>query len=197
MSTWTPVQREGLTNAVAEYRQWLSKDTDRAETMVALAELQSAQGDAVSAQASFEKALRRDEMSLLTLLNYADFHRSRNNDSAADPLLAKAVAVYPDAASAHLALGLLRVRQKRAAEAVTELERAAQLEPDDSQYVYVYAVGLYSTGQVSLALSVLDKARTRFPENPQIRDALRAYCDDQRLKGTSAAIPSVCSKSMR
>jgi predicted CXXCH cytochrome family protein len=194
-SAWTPVQREGLGAAVAEYRQWLSRDTDRADTLVALAELQGAEGDTKSAQASFEKALHRDDTSLLVLLNYADFHRSRNNDPAVEPLLVRAVALYPEAASAHVALGLLRVRQKRTAEAIPELARAAQLSPDDSSYIYVYAVGLYSTGQVNLALSVLDKAGIRFPDNPQIREALRAYCDDQRSKRTSREITSICSKS--
>jgi predicted CXXCH cytochrome family protein len=195
-SAWTAAQREGLGAAVAEYRQWLNGDTDRADSLVALAELQAAEGDTASAQASFEKALRRDDMSLLALLNYADFHRSRNNDPAADPLLVRAVTLYPDAASAHLSLGLLRVRQKRAVEAIPVLARAAQLAPDESNYAYVYAVGLYSTGQAELALSVLDKARTRFPENLQIREALRAYCDDQRLKPSSPTITSICSKTM-
>jgi len=194
-SAWTPAQREAVDIAVVEYRQFLSRDTDRAEALVALAELQNGEGDTVSAQASFEKALRRDDTSLLALLNFADFQRSRKNDPAGEPLLVRAVSLYPDAASAHLALGLLRVRQKRTAEAVPELARAVQLAPEDSNYVYVYAVGLYSTGQAELALSVLDKARARFPENVQIRDALRAYCDDQRSKGTSAEITSICSKS--
>ena len=193
-SAWTAEQRKGLDAAVAEYRQYLSKDSDRADALVALAELQGEEGDTAAAQASFEKALRRDDTSLLTLLNYADFHRSLSNDSAAEPLLVRAVALYPDAASAHVALGLLRVRQKRTAEAIPELARAAQLAPDDSNYAYVYAVGLYSTGQADLALSVLDKARTRSPENAQIREALRSYCDDQRSRGPSRTITTICSR---
>ena len=69
------------------------------------------------------------------------------------------------------------------AEAISELARAAQLSPDNSNYTYVYAVGLYSTGQVTTALSVLDRARAQFPANVQIQTALQAYCADQRDNG--------------
>ena len=173
-------QRASLDAALAEYRQWLKHDADRAETMAALAALQAAEGDLAGAQASFEKALQRDETSLTVLLNYADFHRAQGNDTAAEPLLSRAATLYPEAAGVHFALGLLRVRQKRAPEAVPELALAARLSPDDSNYAYVYAVSLYSTGQTGTALSVLDRARSRFPANAEISSALKAYCAEQR-----------------
>jgi len=113
-------QRASLDAALTEYRKWLEQDADRAETMAALAALQTAEGDVVSAQASFEKALQRDETSLTVLLNYADFHRAKNNDTAAEPLLIRASTLYPESAGVHFALGLLRVRQKRPQEAVPE-----------------------------------------------------------------------------
>jgi Tfp pilus assembly protein PilF len=178
--TLTTVQRQSLDAAVKEYRQWLSLDGDRAEALASLAALQAAEGDVESARSSFERALQRDETSLVTLLNYADFQRAQGDDAAAERLLIRASALYPEAASVHHALGLLRVRQKQTDEAIPELARAAQLSPDNSNYAFVYAVGLYSTGQVASALSVLDRARTRFPANAQIQSALQAYCSDQR-----------------
>jgi predicted CXXCH cytochrome family protein len=177
-------QRDNLAAAIAEYKEWLSRDADRAEALTALAGLQVAEGDVASARASFEKALRRDETSLVTLLNYADFHRARGNDLEAEALLTRAVGLYPDSAEAHLALGLLRVRQKRTAEAIPEMARAAAIAPDNSNYAYVYAVALYSTGQIDAAFSALEKARARFPANTQIQNAIQAYCADQSQKGT-------------
>jgi tetratricopeptide (TPR) repeat protein len=179
----TAVQRQSLDAAVVEYREWLSRDADRAEVLTSLAGLQLVEGDAASARASFERALQRDETSLVTLLNYADFQRAQGDDAAAERLLTRALTLYPEAASVHHALGLLRVRRKQMAEAISELARAAQLSPDNSNYAYVYAVGLYSTGQVTSALSVLDQARARFPANVQIQTALQAYCADQRDNG--------------
>ena len=103
----TAVQRQNLDAAVAEYREWLSRDGDRAEALTSLAGLQVVEGDAASARASFEKALQRDETSLVTLLNYADFQRAQGDDAAAERLLTRALTLYPEAASVHHALGLL------------------------------------------------------------------------------------------
>ena len=202
----TTVQRESLDAAVTEYRQWLSRDGDRAEALASLAGLQAAEGDVASARSSFERALQRDETSLVALLNYADFHRAQGDDGAAERLLTRASALYPEAASVHHALGLLRVRQKQTDEAIPELARAAQLSPDNSNYAFVYAVGLYSTGQVTTALSVLDRARAQFPSNIQIQTALQAYCADQRDNGgqrgqfrrtpDDRTIASICSASI-
>jgi tetratricopeptide (TPR) repeat protein len=182
-------QRKSLEAALAEYRKWLDQDADRAETMAALAALQAAEGDVASAHASLEKALQRDETSLTVLLNYADFYRAQNNDAAAEPLLIRASRIYPDSASVHFALGLLRVRQKRTPEAVSELAIAARLSPDDSHFAYVYAVGLYTTGQKDAALSVLNNASTRFPANAEISSALQAYCAEQHSPVCSGTVP--------
>jgi predicted CXXCH cytochrome family protein len=179
-TTLSAEQRESLDAALVEYRKWLEQDADRAEKLASLAALQVAEGDVAAARASFEKALQRDETSLTVLLNYADFHRAQGNDNAAEPLLAQASFLYPDSASVHFALGLLLVRQRRTAEAVAELGVAAGLSPDDSHFAYVYAVSLYTTGQKAAALSVLNKARTRFPANAEISSAMQAYCTEMR-----------------
>jgi predicted CXXCH cytochrome family protein len=193
-TTLSAEQRTSLDAALAEYRNWLKQDADRAESMAALAALQAAEGDVVSAQASFEKALQRDETSLTVLLNYADFYRAQSNDTAAEPLLSRAAMFYPDSANVHFALGLLRVRQKRTPEAVPELALAARLSPDDGNFAYVYAVSLYTIGQKDVALSVLNKARTRFPANAEISSALQAYCAE--YKSLDRQIAAVCSATI-
>lgn len=189
-TTLSAEQRKSLDATFAEYRNWLRQDADRAESMAALAALQAAEGDVVSAQASFEKALQRDETSLTVLLNYADYYRAQSNDTAAEPLLSRAAMLYPDSANVHFALGLLRVRQKRTPEAVPELALAARLSPDDSNFAYVYAVGLYTTGQRDAALTVLNKARARFPANAEISSALHAYCAEQSSSVCSELAPN-------
>lgn len=56
-----------------------------------------------------------------------------------------------------------------------ELERATEIAPANSHYAYVLAVGLHHTQQVDRALATLRTAAQRFPENAEIRSALRAY----------------------
>lgn len=190
----SPEQRHDLDSALAEYRASLRRDADRAEALAGLAALQVAEGDLAGARATFEKAMQRDNTSLTLLLNYADFHRAAGNDAAAEPLLVRASALYPEAAAVRYALGLLRVRQKRLPDAVRELEKAVELAPDDSRYVYVHAVSLYTTGKKGEALAQLDEARRRFPANAEIPAAIQAYCAETRGE-REPRLAAVCSGS--
>jgi predicted CXXCH cytochrome family protein len=194
----TPIQREGLDAAVAEYRDVLQRDADRAESLSDLAALQLAQKNVAAARALFEKALDHDPTSLTALVNFADFHRAEGDDQAGEVLLRRALALYPEAAGVHHALGLLLARQKRIPEAVTELSRATQLAPDDSTFAFVYAVSLYTAGRPDTALSVLAHARARFPANARIGAALESYCTAQRSRQSpTAAAVTICREYSR
>ena len=61
------------------------------------------------------------------------------------------------------------MRERRYDEALTELERAYDLEPGNARYAYVYAVALNSLGLVDEAVAILDKARQDFPDDAEIR----------------------------
>ena len=76
-----------------------------------------------------------------------------------------------DAALPH-ALGLLLVREQRLPEALPVLARAAQLDPGQPRYAYVYALALEGAGENDKALAVLRQAGERHPGNQEIRDAL-------------------------
>jgi len=183
-----PDERRDVDALFAEYRAWLAANGDRAEAVVALAGLHRADGDPTAAQAAFERALRLDDTSLVTHLNFADHLRGAGDDAAAEALLRKAIALYPESADAHHALGLALVRRKQAEQGVRELARAAALAPANSHYAYAYGVGLYSTRQLDRALATLSDARARFPENRQIQATLRALCAD-RGAGAAAGCP--------
>ena len=68
------------------------------------------------------------------------------------------------------ALGLTLTRLKRSDEALAELRKATEFEPDSSQYAYVYAVALHSSGRPEEAMAVLEGS----PEEPSQRS--RAFC---------------------
>lgn len=55
-----------------------------------------------------------------------------------------------------------------ARDAVEALRRAAELEPAQPRYVYVYAVALQSTGRAAEAAVVLKKALAATPSDVQI-----------------------------
>jgi len=176
----TPLQQQQLEQIFSEYVGQLQSDSDRGIALTNLANFYLMQGDTTTAQQYFEKALQRDEKSLAALLNYADYYRQIGNDAEAEKLLRKAIVSYPDSPDAHYALGLLLVRAESYTAAMAELKQAQALAPLNSQYAYVYAIGLYSSGSITQAFSVLAQAREQFPANTQITSALQAYCAEQQ-----------------
>ena len=93
----------------------------------------------------------------------------------------------PDNAEALHALGLLRVRQGRRAEAVSLLRQATQHRPASTRFAYVYAVALHGTGDPTRAVAVLEDAHQRRPAD---RDVLMALVTYLRERGDSrAALP--------
>jgi predicted CXXCH cytochrome family protein len=172
--------RDDVSALVTDYEAWLTANADRAEALVELAALRQAHGDPVAARGAFERALRRDDTSLVAALNFADYLRGSGDDPAAETLLRKACALYPSSADAHFALGMLLVRRKEVTAGVSELGRASELDPNNSHYAYAYAVGLHSTREDDRALATLSDARARFPDNGPIQTALRALCADGR-----------------
>ena len=78
----------------------------------------------------------------------------------------------------HHTLGLTLVRLQRYEAALDELALAANLEPDDANLVYVYAVALNSLGQSLLAIQTLQDALLLHPRDRQILNALVSFLRD-------------------
>ena len=81
----------------------------------------------------------------------------------------------PKAGAVHHALGLSLIRQHRATDALAELRQAADLEPDDPRFAYVYAVALHDTGDRLAALRTLDAAVAHHPYDRDLLMALVTY----------------------
>ena len=79
-----------------------------------------------------------------------------------------------------LALGLLLVRQRRTDEALGELARADELQPENIRYSYVYAIALNSVGREKEAIQVLERGHERRPDH---RDTLIALISIHRERG--------------
>ena len=64
-------------------------------------------------------------------------------------------------------------------EAIESLGKAAQLDPVNVRYAYVYAVALYESGQHDQAISVLESALQKQPGSQEIVAALASYYEQQ------------------
>jgi len=71
------------------------------------------------------------------------------------------------------------------------LRRAATLDPETAQYVYVYGVALNSVGKQQQAIMTLQGAHNRHPHNRDILSALVAFHRDM---GNEAAARSYVEK---
>jgi cytochrome c-type biogenesis protein CcmH/NrfG len=71
-------------------------------------------------------------------------------------------------------------RLKRPDDALGELRRAAELEPDRARYAYVYAIGLHSAGRIADATAALKESLARHPAD---RDTLMALVTFNRDAG--------------
>ena len=93
-------------------------------------------------------------------------------------MLRTAVSTSPRDAGLHHALGLVLTRLKRPNDALAELQRAADLEPERARYAYVYAVALHSAGRGTEALTVLKESLARHPDDRDTLQALVSFSRD-------------------
>ena len=111
----------------------------------------------------------------------------QGRDDLGETTLREAVAVTPDIAEVHHALGLLLARVNRLDEALVELERASRLEPDVSRFSYVYAIALNAAERSPEALRVLEAARRSNPHDQDILTALVTINRDTGNRQTALA----------
>ncbi len=81
----------------------------------------------------------------------------------------------PDNADLHHALGLALIRRGDKPAAVTELQRAARLAPDNARCAWIHAVALYSTGSQQEAVAFLEAAAEKHPTDRDILFTLMQY----------------------
>ena len=174
-AAWSPEQRRVFEQAVVEYRASQAVDADRPESHLNLGGLDMELGQPAEAGAEYRAALQLSTRFVPAWVQLAEFERLTGHEAAADSVLRVGLALLPDAADLHHALGLSLIRQRRFPQAVEELGTAAQLSPDNARYAYVYAVALHDTGHGAEAVTVLRRTLARHPNDAAIAAALASY----------------------
>ena len=174
----TAAQRAQLQSALTELIATERATAERPESHVNLAQIYLRSGHADEAEKELATALRLDNHFVPALVNAADLERSRGRDPVAERWLLQAIAIAPDAAEPVHALGLLKVRNGKRAEALELLGKAARLDPATTRYAYIYAVALVESGQREPALSVVATALKRSPKDASLLEL------QQQLRGS-------------
>ena len=108
------------------------------------------------------------------------------------PYLEGANQLAPDSTQGYLSLGLAYLRGGDASKAIAPLERATTIDDSDPVLAYYYGRSLLLSDRSSDAVTVLEAAQTRFPEDEDIQTMLlNAYTSsgqtDQAMERYAAA----------
>ncbi len=166
--------------AVAEYRAAQQVESDRPGAWLNLGVLADRLGDPVAAERSFRRAIELVPGFAPAYVNLADHLRTRARDPEGEQVLRRGLEHAPRDGGLWHGLGLNLARQKRYADAVAPLRKAAELEPERARYAYVLGVALDSLGRLPEARDVLERALTRHPGDPELRAALAEVRRKQR-----------------
>ena len=170
-----PADRDKFERAAAEFVAAQRLNADRPEARTALGNFFARRGLFAEAEAEYRAGLRLSPQFAPAAVNLADLYRHLGRDADGEGVLRAALVASPRDAGLHHALGLVLVRLKRLDDALVELGRAAELDPDRARYAYVYAVGLHSAGRAGDAMAVIKDAFARHPDDRDILQALIAF----------------------
>lgn len=170
--------RAAFDAAFADFLADARFNADRPDAQANLGTVLAARGRLGEAQRAYEEAIRLAPTYMPAYVNLADLFHGRQDEASAERVLRQALAIEPDTASVHHALGLSLVRQKRSAEALGELAAATRLAPEVARYGYVEGVARHDTGHLADAVRVLEAAHQRHPRDRDILYALALYAKE-------------------
>jgi tetratricopeptide (TPR) repeat protein len=179
-SSQPPADRERFERAAAEFIAAQRLNADRPEARATLGNFLARRGRTGEAEAEYKAALKLNPQFAPAAINLADLYRQLARDGEGENVLRSALAAVPRDAGLHHALGLVLTRLKRADDALGELQRAAELEPERARYAYVYAVALNSAGHHSEAIKALKDSLARHPGDRDTLQALMSFSRDAR-----------------
>ena len=159
-------------SAMQEYRDAIKLNADWPSENSNLGNLLMRQGKVDEAIVAYQRALTLDPRFVGAYINLADAYRQQHRDDEGEKQLRNGLALVPDAADLHHALGLLLIRKGDKATALQEFTKANKLAPNDVQYAYVYAIALNSLSKQREALAVLKAADNHNPYNLQLLSTL-------------------------
>jgi predicted CXXCH cytochrome family protein len=168
----TPAEGNQLARAIDHYVTAQHVNDDRPEHRVNLANLHLRQQRYAESEVEFRAAARLDPAFAPAVVGLAELYSRQSRDSEGERVLRTALERMADHPELRHALGLNLVRQRRTAEALPELARAATLDPATARYAYVYAAALNSAGRSNEAITALEAAHARRPADREILIAL-------------------------
>ena len=165
--------------AAAEYERAQRQNFDRASGHFAMGLLHTERGQLEAALAAYRKALALEPWYVPAAINYAQIQRQLGHEQASHAALTQCAEHAGDVAGLRYELGMSYVRRGEMAQALEELRRAAELDPQTPRLAYGYAIALHSAGQSQRAIEVLGRSAARHPHDRQTLFALATLNRDR------------------
>lgn len=164
-------------DAVKLLESALAKAPKNGAVRFKLATLQQAAGNNAQAESHYKTMLSEQADNVLALNNLALLYAQQNNPQAIE-LAKKAYEKSPDAAAIADTYGYILVKQGKAAEGLSILEKAARVAPDASEIQYHLADAYAATNNKEKAIQILETiTKLEFAEKVQavsLLDKLKA-----------------------
>ena len=142
--------------AASDLRAYVEANADVAETQSNYGFFLFARQRTAEAEAAFRRAISLDPTLEGMRVNLAEFYRASGQKDRSEQTYAEAIAMAPERADLRYGHALSLVRKQALTDAITELEEAVRLDPQNSQYKTTFAVALDSAGRTEEALDRLD-----------------------------------------
>lgn len=172
---FTPAQRDRRQQLIEEYIAVQRLHADTAAGRINLGQFYLKLGRITEATQQFKKAIVIEPLFEQAYLQLASAYHRMNRHKEERDTLQKGLEKNPLSASLYHSMGLYLVRQKQREASIVYLQKATDLMPGNPRFIYIYGVALHSTGNSHKAIKVLTQGRERFPDNPDINNALKAY----------------------
>jgi len=155
--------------AFADYLAAQQANASRPEARINLGLFWIDRGEPDKAEAEYRAATKLQPDFAPAWLNLADLYRAQGREAGAENALTQGLQQAPGNADLSHALGLLKARLGLREDALRLLRLAADKQPDNPRYAYVYVVALNDTGRPAQARAVLKSALLRFPHDPELQ----------------------------
>jgi len=149
-------QQGNFEAAVADLRAYVETNGDVAEAQSNYGFFLFARQRTAEAEAAFRRAISLDPTLEAMRINLAEFYRATGRNDQSEQTYAEAIGMAPESADLRYGHALSLVRKQALTEAITELQEAVRLDPQNSRYKTTFAVALDSAGRTEEALDKLD-----------------------------------------
>lgn len=163
-----------------EYIDSLNFNVDLPESLINMADFYLAMNDPELAEKTYRQALQLHPGTVQVWTKMAQFYSELDRENDAIQLLQQGIEKIEKANSAALYhdMGLAQVRLNKLDKSLESLATAAQLEPDNPHYSYVYGIALNSNQRSEEAINVLMQSSQKHPQERPLLMALSSISQD-------------------